>query len=142
KIIGEGFHHNYGSAHAEVNAIKNCIENGNSNLLQHSILYVSLEPCSHYGKTPPCCDLIIKHKIPQVVLGMADPFPAVSGKGIDKLREAGILVETNVLENECRELNRRFITFHTKKRPYVLLKFAQTSNHFISSVEQSQKQIS
>jgi riboflavin biosynthesis protein RibD len=127
-IIGEGYHHRCGEAHAEVNAIA-AIKN--SELLCRSTIYVSLEPCSHYGKTPPCADLIISRKIPNVVVGMVDPFGKVNGNGINKLRAAGCNVKVGVLEDECRELNRAFITFHTKKRPYVILKWAESADGFI-----------
>ena len=127
-IIGEGYHQGYGLPHAEPNAINSVKD---KSLLQQSTLYVSLEPCSHYGKTPPCADLIIQHKIPRVVIGMQDPNPKVAGNGIKKLRDAGIQVVVGVLEDECRELNRRFITFFEKERPYITLKWAQTQDGFI-----------
>lgn len=130
KIIGEGYHRKYGGPHAEVNAIRS-VEN--PDLLKESTLYVSLEPCAHFGKTPPCSDLIIESRIPHVVIGTVDPFAKVAGKGIEKMRAAGIEVEIGVLEKECRELNRRFFTFHEKKRPYVLLKWAQTLDGFIDT---------
>ena len=142
KIIGEGFHQAFGEPHAEVNAINQSIENGNKYLLDKSVLYVNLEPCSHSGKTPPCSDLIIKYGIPKVVIGCKDPFPEINGRGIKKLQEAGIEVVTGILENECTELNKRFVTFHSKKRPFILLKFAQTSNNFIAPVQNSNKKIS
>lgn len=128
KIIGEGWHQQYGEAHAEVNAIREAIHNGHEELIRQSTLYVSLEPCAHVGKTPPCADLIIRHKIPGVIIGCRDPFKAVDGKGIEKLKAAGVLVELGVLENECKELNKRFFTFHTKQRPYIILKWAQTAD--------------
>lgn len=128
KIIGEGYHIRCGGPHAEVNAIRSV---HNQELLKKSTLYVSLEPCSHYGKTPPCADLIIEKQIPRVVVGCIDPFAKVSGRGIKKLRDAGIEVTVGVLEKECRDLNRRFITFHSKKRPYVILKWAQSADGFI-----------
>jgi len=128
KIIGEGFHQKYGEAHAEVNAIDAVTRSG---LLKESTLYVSLEPCAHHGLTPPCSDLIVEKQIPRVVIGTTDPFSEVAGKGIEKLRKAGIDVEVGFLENECRELNKRFFTFHEKKRPYVVLKWAQTLDGFI-----------
>jgi diaminohydroxyphosphoribosylaminopyrimidine deaminase / 5-amino-6-(5-phosphoribosylamino)uracil reductase len=131
KIVGEGFHREWGGPHAEVLAIDAV---RNPEVLSQSILYVSLEPCAHFGKTPPCSDLIIKVKIPQVVIGCMDPFPAVAGKGIEKLMNAGIVVKTGVLENECIELNRRFFTFHQKKRPYIFLKWAQTADGFMDKV--------
>lgn len=128
KIIGEGYHEIYGQAHAEVNAI-NSVEN--KELLKNSTLYVNLEPCSHFGKTPPCADLIVKHQIPNVVIGSIDSNAAVSGRGIKKLVDAGINVTTGILENDCKELNKRFFTFHEKKRPYIILKWAQTADGFI-----------
>ncbi len=134
RIIGEGYHKHYGEAHAEVNAINNAIENGFAEEIDKSIIYVSLEPCAHFGKTPPCADLIIRHKIPRVIIGCRDPFQEVDGKGIEKLRLAGIEVVTGVLEKECREINKRFFTFHTKHRPYIILKWAQTSNKKIAAI--------
>ncbi len=128
KIIGEGFHGKYGGAHAEVNAVKSVADPA---LLKESTLYVSLEPCAHHGRTPPCADLIITNRIPRVVVGAADPSPEVAGKGIRKLKKAGIEVESGVLGQECSELNKRFFTFHEKKRPYVILKWAQTADGFI-----------
>ena len=142
KIIGEGFHQVFGESHSEANAIKQCIEKGNEYLLEKSVLYVNLEPCSHSGKTPPCTDLIIKHKIPKVVIGMMDPFPEVNGKGIKKLEDAGIKVVSGILEKECREANHRFITFHSLKRPYIVLKFAQTGDHFIAPIQNNNNKIS
>ena len=127
KIIGEGYHQKYGEAHAEVNCINNVSEE-NKLLIEKSILYVSLEPCSHYGKTPPCTDLIIKNKIKKVVIGCKDIYKEVSGTGIQKLQNAGVEVITGVLEKECIELNKRFFTFHQKFRPYIILKWAQTAN--------------
>ncbi|NTW50434.1 MAG: bifunctional diaminohydroxyphosphoribosylaminopyrimidine deaminase/5-amino-6-(5-phosphoribosylamino)uracil reductase RibD, partial [Chlorobiales bacterium] len=123
KVIGKGYHKRYGDWHAEVNAI-NSVED--QKLLQNSTIYVSLEPCSHYGKTPPCADLIIEKKIPRVVIGCKDPFEAVSGRGIEKLKAAGIEVTVGVLEKESRKLNEAFITYHTLQRPFIALKVAQT----------------
>ncbi len=131
-IIGEGFHQKYGQVHAEVNAIKNAIENGFENLLSESTIYVNLEPCSHFGKTPPCSDLIIKHRFKKVVISNLDPFPEVSGNGMKKIMEAGIDVATSVLEEEGRVINKRFFTFYEKKRPYIILKFAQSTDGFIA----------
>ena len=130
KIIGEGYHQKYGEAHAEVNAI-NAVED--KELLKNVTLYVNLEPCAHYGKTPPCADLIIEHKIPYVIIGSIDTNSLVSGKGIEKLAKAGIDVKIGVLEKECKELNKRFFTFYDKKRPYIILKWAQTKNGFIDN---------
>jgi diaminohydroxyphosphoribosylaminopyrimidine deaminase/5-amino-6-(5-phosphoribosylamino)uracil reductase len=129
-IIGEGYHEKIGRPHAEVNAIRSV---KNPELLAQSTLYVSLEPCAHFGKTPPCSDLIIECRIPKVVIGTIDPFTQVAGKGIERMQKAGIQVEMGVLEKECRELNRRFFTFHEKKRPYILLKWAQTLDRFIDT---------
>ena len=132
QIIGEGFHKAFGQPHAEVNAIEDAIQKGKTGLLSESTLFVNLEPCSHTGKTPPCTDLILKYRIPHLVIGMTDPFPEVNGRGIEKLRSAGIKVEVGVLETEARELNKRFITYFEKRRPFVLLKFAQTADRFIA----------
>ncbi len=130
-IIGEGLHLQYGQAHAEVNCIES-VAADNKHLIEKSILYVSLEPCAHFGKTPPCADLIIKHKIPNVVIGCRDIFAAVDGKGIEKLKAAGVNVTVGVLENEAIDLNKRFFTFHKQQRPYIILKWAQSSNKKIS----------
>lgn len=127
KIIGEGYHKKFGEPHAEVNCI-NSVKEPDKNLIEKSTLYVSLEPCSHYGKTPPCADLIIKNKIPKVVIGCKDVYKEVDGKGIKKLQDAGIEVITGVLEKECIELNKRFFTFHQKQRPYIILKWAESTN--------------
>lgn len=128
KIIGKGYHKKYGDAHAEVNAI-NSVKN--KDLLKDSTLYVTLEPCAHFGKTPPCSDLIVTEKVPDVVIGTKDSFAEVAGKGIEKMKKAGICVRVGILENECRELNKRFFTYHEKKRPYIILKWAQTKDGFI-----------
>ena len=143
-IIGEGYHQQYGQAHAEVNAIDNVFSRfpKAASMLKESTIYVSLEPCAHFGKTPPCADLIIKHQIPSVVIGSPDPFEQVNGKGVQKLRDAGIKVITGVLEQECAFLNRRFFTRVTKQRPYLILKWAQTSNGFFAPEDGSQKWIS
>ncbi len=134
KIIGEGYHRQYGSHHAEVNAINSVSD---KTLLKKSALYVNLEPCSHEGKTPPCADLIIKSGIPKVVAGISDPNPLVSGKGFKKLLDAGTDLVTGISEQQCSELNKRFITYFTKKRPYVILKLAQTRDHFIDVIRES-----
>ncbi len=128
KVIGEGYHREYGKAHAEVNAIHSVKD---PSLLQQSILYVNLEPCCHHGKTPPCTDLIIQHKIPHVVIGAVDPFDAVAGKGISKLRNNGVKVDVGIQKPASMRVNRRFFTFHQKKRPYIILKWAQTADAFI-----------
>jgi len=132
RIIGEGYHQQYGHAHAEVNCI-NSVRQEDRELISKSTLYVSLEPCAHFGKTPPCSDLIIKHKIQKCIIGCRDPFKEVDGKGTEKLRAAGIEVELGILEHECKELNKRFFTFHTKHRPYIVLKWAQTADGFIAT---------
>lgn len=136
KIIGEGWHQKAGEPHAEVNAI-NSVKN--KSLLTKSTIYVSLEPCSHFGKTPPCSDLIIQHKIPTVIIGTVDPNDKVAGKGIEKLQKAGIKVTVGVLEKECRELNKRFFTFHTKKRPYIILKWAESADGFLSPLNKKEQ---
>lgn len=136
RIIGEGYHIRCGEAHAEVNAI-NSIRPWDEPLLAQASMYVSLEPCSHYGKTPPCADLIIARGIPRVVVGCVDPFSEVAGRGIRKLREAGIDVTVGVLERECLAVNHRFITCHTEKRPYVILKWAQSADGFIDRLRTS-----
>ena len=127
-IIGEGYHIRCGEAHAEVNAIRSVKD---ESLLKDSTIYVSLEPCSHYGKTPPCADLIINKGIPRVVVGCQDPFALVAGRGIQKMRDAGIEVKVGILEEECRQLIRRFITFHTERRPFITLKWAESADGYI-----------
>ncbi|THG69810.1 bifunctional diaminohydroxyphosphoribosylaminopyrimidine deaminase/5-amino-6-(5-phosphoribosylamino)uracil reductase RibD [Bacteroides faecichinchillae] len=128
RIIGEGYHIRCGEAHAEVNAIRSVKD---TSLLKRSTIYVSLEPCSHYGKTPPCADLIIEKQIPRIVIGCQDPFSEVSGRGIKKLREAGREVIVGMLEQECKQLIHRFITLNTLHRPYITLKWAESADHFI-----------
>ena len=129
-IIGEGYHVRCGEGHAEVNAFAS-VRPEDEPLLKDATLYVSLEPCSHYGKTPPCADLIIEKGVRRVVVGCIDPFAEVQGRGIQKLRDAGIEVTVGVLEDECQWLNRRFFTYHREHRPYIILKWAQTANGFI-----------
>lgn len=141
RIIGEGYHRQYGKAHAEVNCITSVLENDLS-LIADSTLYVSLEPCAHFGKTPPCADLIIEKNIRKVVVGCRDPFAEVDGKGIEKLKAAGVEVELGVLEGECREINKRFFLFHTEHRPYVTLKWAQTADGKIAAEEYGRVMIS
>ena len=133
KIIGEGYTAAYGGNHAEVNAINSTT---NKELLPQATLYVSLEPCSHFGKTPPCADLIIKSKIKKVVVGTLDTNKKVAGQGIQKLIDAGIEVEIGVLENECYEINKRFFCYHNKKRPYIILKWAESFDGFIAPENQ------
>ncbi len=128
-VIGEGYTSKYGGNHAEVNAINSVV---NKSLLKEATLYVTLEPCSHFGKTPPCSDLIIKHQIPNVVIGCVDDNEKVAGKGIEKLKNAGCNVTVGVLENECKNHHKRFFTFHNKKRPYIILKWAETADGFIA----------
>ena len=135
RIIGEGYHKYYGAPHAEVNCLSNVAEE-NQPLISLSTLYVSLEPCCHYGKTPPCTDLIINNKISRVVIGSKDPNSQVAGKGIDKLINAGIQVTTGILEKECRIINKRFFCFHEKKRPYIILKWAESFNGMIGKQEE------
>ena len=130
RIIGEGYHVRCGEGHAEVNAFAS-VRPEDEHLLPAATIYVSLEPCSHYGKTPPCADLIIKKGVRRVVVGCIDPFAEVQGRGIQKLRDAGIEVEVGVLEAECQALNRRFFTYHREQRPYIILKWAQTANGFL-----------
>ena len=144
RIIGEGYHQKYGQPHAEVNAIKTVFEQyeNAAGLLKEAIIYVSLEPCAHHGKTPPCADLIIKNQIPKVVVGCRDPFVQVDGKGIEKLRNAGIEVTENVLEAECLDLNKRFFTRVLKQRPYIILKWAETADGFFAPEDGSKKWIS
>ena len=136
EIIGEGWHRKAGEPHAEVNAI-NAVKD--KSILPKATIYVSLEPCSHYGKTPPCCDLIIANNIPNVVIGTIDPFAKVSGTGIKKLVEAGKNVTIGILENECNELNKRFFTFHNKKRPYIILKWAESLDGFIAPLSKEKR---
>jgi diaminohydroxyphosphoribosylaminopyrimidine deaminase/5-amino-6-(5-phosphoribosylamino)uracil reductase len=135
-ILGEGYHQKWGGPHAEVNCIGS-VKEADRHLIEHSTLYVSLEPCAHHGKTPPCADLIIRMKIRNVVIGCRDPFVEVDGKGIEKLKAAGVSVEVGVLEKECKALNRRFLTFHTKHRPYVILKWAQTTNGMMAGNQEA-----
>lgn len=138
-ILGEGWHKKYGGPHAEVNAIESVQD---KSLLKESTLYVNLEPCSHVGKTPPCADLLIKHQLKKVVIANLDTNPIVAGEGIKKLRSAGIEVTTGILEKEGRELNKRFFTFIEKKRPFILLKWAETSDGFMARENYDSKWIS
>ncbi len=133
QIIGEGWHRNYGGPHAEVQAVRDAEKRGNENLLKSATAYVTLEPCSHFGKTPPCADLLINKKIKRVVVANHDPNPLVAGRGLTMLQEAGIEVVTGILTNQGQELNRRFFNFFTKKRPYVILKWAETADGFIAA---------
>jgi diaminohydroxyphosphoribosylaminopyrimidine deaminase/5-amino-6-(5-phosphoribosylamino)uracil reductase len=137
-IIGEGYHELFGGHHAEVNAIKSVKD---QSLLKKASLYVNLEPCSHWGKTPPCSDLIIEKEIPHVVIGCVDSHSKVAGRGIERLKLAGINVEVNVLESECKELNKRFFAFHEKQRPYIILKWAETKDGFIDIAPQLKESV-
>ena len=137
QIIGEGWHKKAGEPHAEVNAIRSVKD---KSLLRKATIYVSLEPCSHFGKTPPCCDLIIENGIPNVVVGTVDPNEKVAGNGIRKLIASGANVTVGVLENECNELNKRFFTFHQKKRPHIILKWAESQDGFLAPEKKSQQQ--
>jgi len=136
KIIGEGFTSVFGGPHAEVNAINSVVD---KSLLKEATLYVTLEPCSHYGKTPPCADLIIKNNLKKVIIGIQDPNTKVSGRGISKLEEAGCEVLLGVLKNECKKHHRRFLTYHEKHRPYVILKWAETQDGFIAPAANRRK---
>lgn len=136
QIIGEGWHKKAGEPHAEVNAINSVKD---KSLLSKATIYVSLEPCSHFGKTPPCADLIIANKIPNVVIGTIDPFAKVAGNGIKKLMEAGANVTVGVLEEACHKLNQRFFTFHQKKRPFIILKWAETADGFIAPITKNEQ---
>src|SRR5690606_37782766 len=139
RIIGEGWHRHYGGPHAEVNAVNEVLERypDGKDMLQEATLYVNLEPCVHQGKTPPCTELIIRHGIQEVVIGCTDPHEKVAGKGIERLAAAGIRVHRGVLEEACLELNRRFVLFQTQKRPYVILKWAQTRNGYFAPLDAS-----
>ena len=133
RIIGEGYHQRYGHPHAEVNCIDS-VSSTDKPYIASSTLYVSLEPCNHFGKTPPCTHLILENKIPKVVVGMLDPFKAVNGLGIQQLQNSGVEVAVGILEEKCRNLNKRFVLFHRYKRPYIFLKWAQTGNGYIGNV--------
>lgn len=133
-IIGEGFHQRFGGMHAEVNAINSVTD---KNLLSDSTLYVTLEPCNHQGLTPPCCDIILEHKIPRVVIATLDSNPLVSGKGVERLRQAGVNVQVGVLEEKARWQNRRFFTFHERYRPYIILKWAETKDGFMDILREN-----
>jgi len=139
RIIGEGWHRKYGEPHAEVNAIASVSDR---NLLSSATVYVNLEPCSHHGKTPPCADMLVEHSVKKVVISNVDSNELVSGKGIEKLRNAGIEVITGVLEHEGRHLNRRFFTYMEQSRPYIILKWAQTADGFISRNNNDSSRIS
>lgn len=144
QIIGEGYHQKYGEAHAEVNAINAVLANypDGEALLKRAAIYVNLEPCAHFGKTPPCADLIIKHQIPKVIIGCRDAFAEVNGKGIAKLQAAGLEVIEGVLAKKCLKLNKRFFTRIGKQRPYIILKWAQTADGFFAPEGDEQKWIS
>ncbi|KQN38820.1 riboflavin biosynthesis protein RibD [Pedobacter sp. Leaf41] len=145
KIIGEGYHQEFGKAHAEPNAIKSVFDqygDEGTDLLKEAIAYVNLEPCAHFGKTPPCADLFVKHQLKKVVVGNRDPFSGVDGKGIEKLKNAGIEVISGVLEEECKYFNRRFFTRIQQQRPYIILKWAETANGYFATNFGHQKWIS
>jgi len=141
RIIGEGYHQKYGEAHAEVNCIES-VKADDKKLIPDSTLYVSVEPCAHFGKTPPCADLIIRNRIPKVVIGCRDPFKEVNGKGIEKLQEAGVDIELGILEKECKDLNARFFVYNTLHRPYLVLKWASTVDGKIANSDYSRVFIS
>lgn len=144
-IIGEGYHEKYGQSHAEVNAVQSVLKKYGeqaATLLKNAVAYVSLEPCAHFGKTPPCADLLIRHELKKVVIGIRDPFADVNGKGVEKLKNAGIEVVLGVLEEECRYVNRRFFTRITNQRPYFILKWARTANGYFAPENSIQKWIS
>ena len=138
RIIGEGWHRRYGGPHAEVNAVRS-VRPEDEALLPHSTIYVSLEPCSHWGKTPPCAELLVEKGFRRVVVGCLDPNEKVAGRGIARLREAGAEVTVGVLEEECRWLNRKFMTFHTLHRPYITLKWAESADGFIDRHRESRE---
>ena len=145
KIIGEGYHQQYGQAHAEPNAVRQVMERFGAeaeHLFKQATAYVNLEPCAHFGKTPPCADLFVKHQLKKVVIGNRDPFDGVDGKGIEKLRNAGIEVVSGILDAECRYFNRRFFTRIEQKRPYIILKWAETANGYFATNDGHQKWIS
>jgi diaminohydroxyphosphoribosylaminopyrimidine deaminase/5-amino-6-(5-phosphoribosylamino)uracil reductase len=144
QIIGEGYHAQFGGPHAEVNAVNAVLHHyGNeaATLLKEATAYVTLEPCSHFGKTPPCADLLVKHQLHKVVIGNVDPFESVSGKGIEKLKNAGILVSTGVLAKECEFLNRRFFTRINAQRPFIILKWAETADGYFAPITPTQQWI-
>jgi diaminohydroxyphosphoribosylaminopyrimidine deaminase/5-amino-6-(5-phosphoribosylamino)uracil reductase len=145
QIIGEGYHQQFGQAHAEVNALNDVLQKHGDQaaaLLANSTAYVSLEPCAHFGKTPPCADLLVRYQLKKVVIGNPDPFDSVNGKGIEKLKNAGIEVLSGILDEECRVVNRRFFTRITRQRPYFILKWAQTANGFFAPSDKTQQWIS
>ncbi|MBX5438294.1 MAG: bifunctional diaminohydroxyphosphoribosylaminopyrimidine deaminase/5-amino-6-(5-phosphoribosylamino)uracil reductase RibD [Thermoflavifilum sp.] len=141
RIIGEGYHQQFGGPHAEVNCLRSVAPSA-THRIKESTLYVNLEPCAHYGKTPPCADLIISHAIPRVVIGNRDPFPEVRGKGINRLQQAGVQVKVGVLEQQAEWLNRRFFTFYQRHRPYVILKWAQSRDGYLAPANRSRVEIS
>lgn len=145
QVIGEGYHQKFGEAHAEVNAVKAVFDQYGEDaplLLKNATAYVSLEPCAHFGKTPPCADLLVKHQLKKVVIGSTDPFAGVNGKGIEKLKAGAVQVETGILETQCNYLNRRFFTRIKEQRPFIILKWAQTANGYFAPADGSQAWIS
>lgn len=138
EIIGEGFHEYYGGPHAEVNCIHS-VDEKHKSLIDKSKLFISLEPCTHYGKTPPCTNLILAHKIKEVIIGCRDPFEEVNGRGIEILEQHGVKVIEGVLEKEAKDLNKRFFCFHKKQRPYILIKWAETLNGYLAPLHQTDK---
>jgi diaminohydroxyphosphoribosylaminopyrimidine deaminase/5-amino-6-(5-phosphoribosylamino)uracil reductase len=140
RIIGEGYHQKFGGPHAEVNCL-NAVRDEDKSFIREAVLYVSLEPCAHHGKTPPCTDLIIKYKIPKVIIGCRDPFDAVNGKGIEKLTRAGVQVElvSGAWKKKCMEINKRFFCYHMNKRPWIILKWAETKNGFMAGTANNQR---
>lgn len=140
RIIGEGWHHNYGGDHAEVNCLKNVAE-ADKHLISESAMYVNLEPCAHYGITPPCATRLVEEKVKQVIIANKDPFEVVSGKGIELLKEGGVKVQTGVMEKEGGWVNRRFFCYHKLKRPYIILKWAQTSDGYLGAADRGRMQI-
>ena len=140
RVIGEGYHHHYGADHAEVNCLKS-VADTDKHLVRKSTMYVNLEPCAHHGLTPPCATRLVQEQVKEVVIANTDPFEKVSGNGIAILKLGGISVTTGILEDEGRWLNRRFFCFHTHKRPYIILKWAQTSNGFIAPADRTRHQI-
>ncbi len=140
RIIGEGWHHHYGADHAEVNCLKNVADTDKS-LIPESTMYVNLEPCAHYGITPPCADRLVQEKVKKIIIANKDPFEKVAGKGMEILKDGGVVVAAGTMEREGLWLNRRFFCFHREKRPYIILKWAQTSDGFIAAADKKRLQL-